>query len=140
MDNLPILYVSFINYKDNTISIPVYYYTWIIKNTDGTTTQITGENFLHPLDKVNSLPEIQIPYSNNSILLTFSTSPTNYTVQYWIYSKSDYNDCYKVHDNYIPISDNHLLFLPNLSDNYVIQVNANWPQGHISYDFFVSYY
>lgn len=138
MDNMPLLYVSYIYTENQTLIIPAYYYTWNIVNTDGTLTQIIGENFFHPLDRINSLPQIIIPYTNNLILLTFSEEPSSYTVQYWIVLSGSHQDSNKTKVNYIQVSGNHLLLLPNTEENYVIQVSADWPDGTIIYDFYVS--
>lgn len=137
--SIPVLYIQYpINQEIVTYEIQSANYTWKYTNPDGTTSEIIAENFQHPLDNINSLPQIVIPFNQPNITLFFSSIPLSFTSKYWPDYYAGANETYHTQYQYSNVIDN-TLSLPKDDMGYVFQVNAIWPQGNANYEFYIIY-
>jgi hypothetical protein len=137
--SIPIMYLQYpINQEVITYELQANNYTWKYTNPDGVSSDVIGENFQHPLDNVNSLPQIAIPSNQSYIILFFSSTPLSFTSKYWPDCYAGTNEAYHTQYHYLNVMDNTLP-LPKDEMGYIFQVNAIWPQGNANYEFHIIY-
>lgn len=138
LKEVPLLYVIFS--VDDKLGFKIIHASeacWKYKAEDGTISDLMSETVRHPLDVVDKLQEIEIPYNKPVLRFGFSKKPNSYSVRYWPDLYAGIVELYKKEHMYFTV-ENNAVSIPFRYDGYVLQVRAAWDYGEATYEFHLS--
>ncbi len=137
---IPVMYIYYIiDDKPITVCVEGNYASWKYIDEHGMESHTIAENLSHPLDIVDLLTKIKVPYSIRTLKLSFSFRPTSYKVLYWPECYAGIRENYYTNYKYSDVMKDDLI-IPLGEPGYIFQVQATWSQGEAYYDFYVSKY
>jgi hypothetical protein len=137
LKDIPVMFTRY--NKDsfiNTTQVRAGNANWKYQNPDGEISIAVLENLSHPMDNINLLSRIKVPYNLNSISFDFSVTPSSFTVKYWPDQYAGIHEAYDIMYENLKVNGN-FVNLPHGEAGYIFQVHAMWPQGYADYEFYM---
>ena len=135
LKEVPVLYVIY--YVENKLEFKIIHASsayWKYQDENGVISDLLSETVRHPLDVVNQLTTIEIPFIKPLLRFGFSKKPDSYSVRYWPDIYTGITELYEKEHLYLTVQNN-AVGIPSQYEGYVIQVHGIWEGGTASYEF-----
>lgn len=137
--DIPLMFVQYcLEGRIMTTEVSPSYAYWKYKTEDDLMHDIISENLHHPMDIVNLLTRVEVPYYQRTVSFLFSLAPDSYTVRFWPDRYAGMRETYYTKDEERKVYNNTIL-LPHEEPGYVFQVQADWGQGNGNFEFHLTY-